>query len=76
MGIFICNIPTVSHEINIENAPLCKCGAKFIFYKHIHKRKKTNEGVVAKCSQCEEEFYSFNEKSVVEKINYFYSEKK
>lgn len=76
MGTYICNIPTTSHQIEIENAPLCKCGAKFLFFKHIHKRKKTNEGIVAKCSQCEEQFYALDEESVIQIMNYFYSGKK
>jgi hypothetical protein len=69
MSTFSVTIKTTTEDINIDNAPRCKCGGEFKFVQHWHKRKKTNEGVVATCKQCKELFYSMNERTIVKKIN-------
>lgn len=67
MGTYTVKIPTISEEITIENAPNCKCGGQFKFEQHWHKRKKTDEGVVATCKECGEQFYSLNERTIIKK---------
>jgi hypothetical protein len=67
------HIKTTIEEITIQNAPCCKCGGDFKFEQHWHKRKKTNEGVVATCKECGELFYSMNERTIIDKINTIYA---
>jgi len=69
MGVYTVNIKTTSEIINIDNAPKCLCGGEFKFIQLWHKHKKTDEGVVATCKQCEKLFYSMNKQTIIEKIN-------
>lgn len=68
MTIITYNIPVKQTETELPSAPLCACGGKFKF-NLLHSGKKGKyQGITAKCTQCNEEYYDMYEKDLVNKI--------